>query len=278
MSSAAKILEQRRRIRSDLVEWCRYAGYEPAKHHRLILQHLTDVAAGMIARLAVTLSPGAGKSTYIALFAAWWLANNPTADGSIVIASHTQSLADKLSIRVRSLVIEHSSMLGIQLDDRTTAADRWALRSGAEVRAVGVGTAVTGTRCQMCLVDDPVKGIEQAMSANEKQKLYDWYRADLSTSVPAGRVVAVQTRWALDDLLGRLLDEEADRWKLLSLPAYAEENDPLGREIGEPLWSDDPVYNYSAFIAEQKRSLPPRMFVSLFQQKPIASEGNLIKG
>jgi predicted phage terminase large subunit-like protein len=279
MSSAAKILEQRRRIRSDLVEWCRYAGYEPAKHHRLILQHLTDVAAGKIARLAVTLSPGAGKSTYIALFAAWWLANNPTADGSIVIASHTQSLADKLSIRVRSLVIEHSSMLGIQLDDRTTAANRWALRSGGEVRAVGVGTAVTGTRCQMCLVDDPVKGIEQAMSANEKQKLYDWYRADLSTRlVPAGRVVAVQTRWALDDLLGRLLDEEADRWKLLSLPAYAEENDPLGREIGEPLWSDDPVYNYSAFIAEQKRSLPPRMFVSLFQQKPIASEGNLIKG
>jgi hypothetical protein len=65
MSSAAKILEQRRRIRSDLVEWCRYAGYEPAKHHRLILQHLTDVAAGKIARLAVTLSPGAGKSTYL---------------------------------------------------------------------------------------------------------------------------------------------------------------------------------------------------------------------
>jgi predicted phage terminase large subunit-like protein len=79
-------------------------------------------------------------------------------------------------------------------------------------------------------------------------------------------------------LLGRLLDEEGDRWKLLSLPAYAEEeNDILGRGLNEPLWQDDPVYNYPAFIAEQKRALPPRWFVSLFQQRPVAEEGNLIK-
>jgi hypothetical protein len=84
--------------------------------------------------------------------------------------------------------------------------------------------------------------------------------------VPSGRAIVVATRWAVDDLLGRLLDEEGDRWKLLSLPAYAEENDPLGREVDEPLWQDDPVYNYPAFIAEQKRTLPPRWFVSLISK------------
>jgi predicted phage terminase large subunit-like protein len=67
------------------------------------------------------------------------------------------------------------------------------------------------------------------------------------------------------------------RWKLLSLPAYAEENDPIGRALDEPLWQDDLVYNYPAFIAEQKRALPARWFVSLFQQRPVAEEGNLIK-
>ena len=223
--------------------------------------------------------PGAGKSTYSALFAAWWLANNPTAAGSIILASHTQNLADKQSIRVRSLVTEHASMLGIALDDRTTAAERWALESGAEVRAVGAGTAVTGFRASLVLLDDPVKGIEQAMSASEKDKLHSWFRADLSTRlVPSGRVVAIQTRWALDDLLGRLLDEEPERWTLLSLPAYAEANDPLGREVDEPLWNDDATYDYPKFIADNKRTLPPRMFVSLFQQRPVAAEGNLIKG
>ena len=139
---------------------------------------------------------------------------------------------------------------------------------------------MVGFRASLVLIDDALKGIEQAMSAGEKEKLHDWYRADLSTRLlPSGRVVAIQTRWALDDLLGRLLDEEPDRWKVLSLPAYAEdENDPLGREVGGPLWTDDLAYDYPGFIAEHKRSLPARMFVSLFQQRPVAAEGNLIKG
>jgi predicted phage terminase large subunit-like protein len=277
MSSAAKILEQRRRIRSDLVEWCRYAGREPAKHNRLILSHLADVASGKTDRLALCLPPGAGKTVYTQLFAAWFLANNPTS--SIILASHTQNLADRQSIVVRNLVEEHGTALGIAVDPRTTAAERWALQSGAEVRAVGAGAAVVGFRSSLILVDDPLKGIEQAMSTSEKEKLYSWFRADLSTRlVPSGRVVIVQTKWALDDLLGRLLDEEPDHWKLLSLPAYTEANDPLGREVGEPLWLDDPVYDYPKYIAEHKRTLPPRMFVSLFQQRPVAAEGNLIKG
>jgi predicted phage terminase large subunit-like protein len=277
MTSAAKILEQRRRIRSDLTEWCRYAGREPAKHHRLILKHLSAVAAGKTDRLALCLPPGAGKSVYTQLFAAWWLANNPTS--SIILASHTQSLADRQSIVVRNLVEEHGTALGIAVNPRTTAAERWALTTGAEVRAVGVGAGVVGFRATLILADDLLKGIEQAMSAGEKQKLYDWYRADLSTRlVPSGRVICIQTKWALDDLLGRLLDEEGDRWTLVSLPAYAEKDDPLEREVGEPLWTDDPVYSYPAFIAEQKRSLPARMFVSLFQQRPVAEEGNLVKG
>ena len=85
MTSAVKFLEQRRKIRGDLVEWCRYAGREPAKHHRLILQHLADVATGKTDRLALCLPPGAGKSVYTQLFAAWWLANNPTS--SIILAA-----------------------------------------------------------------------------------------------------------------------------------------------------------------------------------------------
>jgi hypothetical protein len=139
------------------------------------------------------------------------------------------------------------------------------LQSGAEVRAVGGGTAVTGFRAALVLCDDPVKGIGQAASESEMQKIYDWYRADLSTRlVPSSRVAVIQTRWSLGDLLGRLLDEEPERWTLLSLPAYAEEHDPLGRAVGEPLWTDDPKYGYPNFIAEQKRALPPRMFLSLF--------------
>jgi predicted phage terminase large subunit-like protein len=278
--AAAQLLAQRKAVRTDLVAWCRHAGFEPAKHHLLMLKHLTDVSEGTTRRLAICLPPGAAKSTYMQLAAVWFLARNPTK--SIIVASHTQSLADRQSIRIRNLIAEHSKVLGIELDPNTTAAERWALKSGgapgAECRAVGTGVAVTGYRAHRIYVDDALKGIEQAMSSSEKEKILAWYHADLSTRlVPSGALAMAQTRWAVDDLLGRLLDEEGDRWKLLSLPAYAEANDPLGRQIGEPLWQDDPIYNYPAFIAEQKRTLPPRMFVSLFQQAPVNPEGNMFR-
>ena len=141
MTSAAKILEQRRKIRSDLTEWCRYAGREPAKHHRLILKHLSDVAAGKTDRLALCLPPGAGKSVYTQLFAAWWLANNPTS--SIILASHTQNLADRQSIVVRNLVEEHGTALGIAARSPNHSRGAVGTQSGAEVRAVGGRSGVS---------------------------------------------------------------------------------------------------------------------------------------
>jgi hypothetical protein len=130
---AAEELLRRQKIRTDLVTWCQHAGFHPAKHHRAILRELQDVAHGKTDRLAITISPGAGKSTYLQLSAAWWLANNPSASGSIIVASHTQALADRASIKIRNLIAEHSVALGITIDERTTAAERWACSRGQSV-------------------------------------------------------------------------------------------------------------------------------------------------
>ena len=274
-AASAEIL-RRRELRRDLVQWCRHCGYEPAKHHRFILEHLVRVARSEIPQLALCLPPGAAKTSYVALFAPWYMANNPEA--AIILASHTQELAEKQSRRVRNLIAEHSASLGIALSKETTAAERWALTSGGEAKAVGAGSAVVGARADLILIDDPLRGIEQAMSESEKQKLYDWYRNDITTRLrPGGKIVAIQTRWATDDLLGRLLEEEGDRWTLVSLPAEAEPGDPLGREIGEMLWSDQPSYDYPGFLAEQKRTQSARSWASLFQQRPVALGGNLFK-
>jgi hypothetical protein len=50
--------------------------------------------------------------------------------------------------------------------------------------------------------------------------------------------------------MGRLQRIQADDWKVLRLPAVAdEEDDPLGRNIGEPLWADD-QYGYGQRLLE----------------------------
>ena len=96
---------------------------------------------------------------------------------------------------------------------------------------------------------------------------------------PNGRIVLIQTRWNEDDLAGRLLLEHekgGDRWDVLSLPAVAEPDDPLGREPGEILWDD--AYGYGDFIRHESLSQPARNWSALYQQRPAPEEGNQFKG
>src|SRR5262249_52033621 len=58
---AAELLLKRRRVRRSLIEWCRHCGYEPAPHHRLLIDRLERVARGEIKRLAGLNAPGFGK-------------------------------------------------------------------------------------------------------------------------------------------------------------------------------------------------------------------------
>ena len=81
----------------------RDAGYKPAKHHRLLIEHLEAVERGDIERLMVCMPPGSAKSTYTSVeFGAWFLGRNP--QKSVIAASHTQELAERFGRRVRNIV------------------------------------------------------------------------------------------------------------------------------------------------------------------------------
>ena len=79
-------------------------------------------------------------------------------------------------------------------------------------------------------------------------RIWDWYINDFKTRlVPHAAEILIQTRWHDDDLAGRALNHE--EWRVISLPALAEPDDPLGRALGEPLWCDDD-YGYGNQLIE----------------------------
>lgn len=195
---------------------------------------------------------------------------------NILAASHTTELAEKWGRRIRNLIAEHSLALGIGLSADNQAAGRWALTSGGEYYAAGVGTGIAGFRANIGLIDDPIRSRQDADSELIRDRIWEWYINDFSTRlVPGSRQILIQTRWHEDDLAGRALQH--DDWHVISLPAEADdENDPLGRKLGEWLWSDG-EYGYGQQLEELKRKTPARTWSALYQQRPAPEEGDFFK-
>jgi hypothetical protein len=107
----ASELLKRRRIRRNFIEWCRYCGFKPAAHHRLLINRLERVARGKIQRLAVFMPPGSAKSTYASiLYPPYVMARRP--GSSILAVSHTTELAEKWGRRARNLIAEQRAPVG----------------------------------------------------------------------------------------------------------------------------------------------------------------------
>jgi predicted phage terminase large subunit-like protein len=168
--------------------------------------------------------------------------------------------------------------LGYGLADDEHAADRWSTSAGGEYGAFGLGAAVTGRRADLVILDDIVASREAADSEVQREATWEWYQNDLYTRLkPGGRVVLIMTRWHEDDLAGRLLASMGtggDQWRVLNLPALAEDNDPLGRAPGDPIW---PEWEDAAALQRKRNAVGERTWWALYQQSPRPLDGALFK-
>lgn len=266
----------RNSLRSDLASWARYAvsrlGQRPAAHHLLLLEHLQQLTFGEIDRLMILMPPGSAKSTYASvIFPPWWFIQHPRS--SVIGASHTASLAVQFSKRVRDTIDQNSARLGFSVKKTSRAASHWKTVSGGEYYAAGTRGTVVGRRADLVIIDDPLKSQAEADSPFLRDKIWSWYQSDLTTRLkPGARIVLIMTRWHEDDLGGRLLATNQDEWSVLRLPALAEENGPLCRLPGTPLW---PEWENTEALHRKRQSIGERTWSALFQQSPVPPTGGL---
>lgn len=278
---AASIVQHRREVRASPVDWTRKLGFEPAAHHRLILQEMEDLWDSVsYDTLLIFAPPGSAKSHHVSVaYPPYWLAKNPT--GKILAASHSIDLAKRWGGRVRNIVAEHGPTLDIELSTDSTAADRWALATGAEYMAAGVQKGIAGFRADLGIIDDPFGLKEDAYSQRTREKVWDWYLNDFSARLtPHAKRVVMHTRWHEDDLAGRIMEQAkitGEPVRVVRLPAVAEPNDPLGRAVGEYLWDDPKGYDYGKFLRRRKTELAPLEWAAVYQQNPVSEEGNFFR-
>jgi Uncharacterized protein conserved in bacteria len=268
-----------------------FPDYHIAKVHSFLAGHLEafeeQVRKKKSPRLIITMPPRVGKSELTTRrYTAWLLGRNP--DWNIGIVSYGAELAEELSADARRIVLsdEYRELFGdiyqpesserVQIDTASKAVTHWRIagRRGG-VRAVGVGGPLTGRGFDVCIIDDPIKGREEADNEQVRDKLWKWFKGTLRTRIePGGGIILIHTRWHHDDLTARLLEQRADRWQVLHLPALAEEGDILGRAVGEPL---DPYRFTTAELADIRGDTDDREWFAQYQGQPTPDEGDLFK-
>lgn len=251
----------------------------PYEHLLFLNRKLVDVAAGRIKRLMVSMPPRHGKSELVSrYFPAWFIGAFP--DKRIILVSYEADFAATWGRKARDLLEEHGpSLFGIRVSGKSSAANRWDIEGheGGMVTA-GVNGPITGKGADIGIIDDPVKNDQEAMSVTYQERTYEWYKSTFRTRIQRdGAIILIMTRWHENDLAGKLLaaqEEEGEKWEVVSLPAIAEDDDPLGREIGQPLCPG--LFNKDA-LESIKKAVGSYWWASLYQQRPSPAEGGIFK-
>lgn len=243
--------------------------YRLAPHLVSISKELEAVERGENKRLIITIPPRHGKSMLVSeFFPAWYMGRNP--DKYIITSTYGQELSSDFGRKVRRqmtdtmfrAVFPHS-----ELREDTQASHRMSTKQGGEYFAVGVGGAITGRGAHLLLVDDPIKGREEADSELQREKINEWFGAVAYTRLmPGGAIIIVMTRWHENDLVGYVKEKMPGEWRVVDLPAL--------NEHGEPLWSE--AYPKDTLL-KIKQALPEYDWLCLYQQNPVPKEGNLFK-
>jgi hypothetical protein len=281
---AIEELLRRRQARADGGAYREYvSGLKVARHSRFLWDKLHDVMEGRTKRLMVFMPPGSAKTTDVSHhFPAFYLSKYP--QYPIIGTTHTDKFAEANGRRVRNIIMsdEHRTLFpDVSVREDSSAAARWELTNGGMYMGFGVGATVVGRRAGGLILDDVVAGIAAADSQTDRDFVWSWYGADLATRlIPGGWIILVMTRYHPDDIAGRLLAGSSaqfgDKWEVLSLPAMAKANDPLGREIDEPLWPEWQSKKELIRIKNQP-SMTSRLWSALYQQEPVVEAGNIIK-
>ena len=246
-------------------------GLPPPAHLKPVIDLWQQTAERQVFGV-IELPPRHAKTTTAMHALAWHVLRSP--EKTSAYATYAQTLARSKSRTIRNLALE----AGATLADDMANLDEWRTKKGGGLLATGVGGPLTGQGITgVAVVDDALKNREDATSQTIRDDIWDWFRDVVWTRLEEqASVIVMATRWHEDDLIGRLLAQgvEGVPFTRVRLPAVAEVDDPLGREVGAALWPDRfPVEK----LAEIEKLIGSYSWASLYQQRPAPIGGGIFR-
>lgn len=247
-------------------------------------QFYTDLISGKRPKLVIQAPPQHGKSVQIIDFISWLAGKLP--EYRTIYTSFSERLGIRANLRLQRI---YDSEIYQRIFTETRISSKNAVTISAQrlrnreiieyidhegyFRNTTVRGSITGESLDLGIIDDPIRGRQDANSLAIRDATWDWFTDDFFTrfSEEAG-LLAILTRWHIDDPIGRLLD--ADKTvKVLSYPAIAIQDEKY-RKTGEALF---PEHKSLDFLLERKTIMPPANFEALYQQNPFITDGGIFK-
>jgi predicted phage terminase large subunit-like protein len=282
---ANQVLKKRKHARDNLWEFAnqtllkKIPNRVPARHHEVLCQRLeefiNDPEDGI---MIILMPPGSAKTLFVGhALPSWFMGNRPGA--RVAMVTNSLPLAERGGRAIRDIVSSKAYdqiFEGVGVSQTSAAVASFQLTNGSEFLGVGVGGAIMGRRCELIVIDDPISGFAEAQSESQLAKLHDAYKAAIRTRlVPNGKLVLIQQRLSRNDLAGFIMDTsaaepEGRKLTVLKMPMLCndEENDPLGRKLGEPLW---PAYYTKGMLVDAQAD--EYIWQTLYMQEPPTDSG-----
>lgn len=266
--------------------------YEPEAFHKAIAADLERLLSGQLLledgsvcrQLIFCMPPRHGKTQLSTkALTAWASGLHPEWD--IAVASYSDTMAEDMGADTRAMLSSagHKAVFpGYKLRRGGTSKSNIQTDRGGRLVFVGRGGALTGRGMNLGIGDDLFKDHEEARSQAIRDQAWNWFtKVFMTRRMNPKIVILTMTRWHSDDIIGRLTDPEnpcynvveAAKWKIIRLPAIAEEGDPLGRPEGQALWPS----RYDLDFLQSQQRLDPLGFASLYQQRPSVADGILFR-
>jgi predicted phage terminase large subunit-like protein len=248
-------------------------------------QFMEDLQAGKRPKLVIEAPPQHGKSQLIIDFLSWLAGHNP--DCRTIYTSFSERLGIRANLRLQRIydspkyqkLFRDTIINGSNAGTSSTSGSlrnreilEYAGRDGY-FRNTTVGGPITGESLDLGVIDDPIKGREQARSQTLRDKTWEWLTDDFLTrfSEAAGLLI-ILTRWHVDDPIGRLKAADPSI-KTLSYQAIATVDEP-NRQKGEALF---PAHKSLDFLLSVKAVMSASSWEALYQQRPFIEEGEFFQ-
>ena len=230
--------------------------------------------------MVLNLPPQHGKTLSITeTLPSWYLCKNP--DRSAIVLAYGDDLAQRFGRRNKEKIDRFGRLFfDLEISKTKSANDDFEI-AGHRGRMItrGMMAGITGNPAHLLIIDDPIRTREEAYSAVTREKIWQEWQSSVKTRLAAGaKVIVIMTRWYESDLAGQILETEKNVTHI-NIPCEAEENDILGREVGDALfpeigkdreWKDQMKASYIA-------SEGLEAWQAMYQGNPVMQGGNIFK-